>query len=126
MRQGGVPASNITYKQAVLSFRPARRLQGERGLLQRLKLFELFALPPLFHPRRVRPCAIGETEAVPVSCPVEPLKPATCPSRYFGVQVALVNPHLIGEGFDLATVRPFFEELHCILSDPGPGAISPG
>lgn len=26
------------------------------------------------------------------------------------VQVALSNPHLVGEGFDLPTVRPFFEE----------------
>jgi hypothetical protein len=26
------------------------------------------------------------------------------------VQVALANPHMVGEGFDLPTVRPFFEE----------------
>jgi hypothetical protein len=26
------------------------------------------------------------------------------------VQVALANPHLVGEGFDLPMVRPFFEE----------------
>jgi hypothetical protein len=42
------------------------------------------------------------------------------------VQVALANPHLIGEGFDLPMVRPFFEEYVASFGNQGRLRFHPG